>query len=71
MTTYTIRYCHDDNCTPGTLEIEAASDAAAVEALRKFVRDGFRNQTWAMVDLGDGQIYGAHNSHGEVKGGYR
>jgi hypothetical protein len=67
---YSARYGHNDSDVPGSLEFSATNDSQAVQELRQFVEDGFRNGTWAQVALSDGRSYGARNEHGQAIGGY-
>lgn len=71
MNKYQITYGHtQSDCTPGTLTLSATNDADAINETRKFVADGYRNETWAAVDLADGRAYTVSNVHGEAVGKY-
>lgn len=63
----TIYYGHG-NGTPGTLT--RATDKDAVRTVRDLVRQGFRNATWATVELSDKRVYQAHNAHGRIVSHY-
>lgn len=65
MSTYTARYAHGEGHIPGTLEIEADSDAHAIEQAKNFVREGVRNGTWINMSI-QGGAFAASNQHGEV-----
>jgi len=52
------------------MDLDALSDAQAVQEVREFVRTGYRNGTWANVELSDGRLYGCRNEHGEAVGGF-
>jgi len=67
MTTYQAKFGHADNCTPGVMDIEAASTEQAIQQARDFVSSGLRNGTWINVDLGTG-AYAARNVHGNAVG---
>lgn len=64
--TYTIRYCHGSG-TPGTLMRSAGRDRDIVRYVRKLVADGYRNETWATVEV-DGGCYTARNVRGRPVG---
>ena len=68
MQDYQLTYGHDSNGTPGRVTLQANSAREAIEQTRKFVADGFRNETWATVDLGDEGAYTARNVHGRAVG---
>jgi len=65
---YTILYGHDDNCGTGILEWIADKDADVIEKLDKFVSEGFRNCTWATVELKNGKSYRSKNVNGSALG---
>lgn len=69
MTTYEIRFGHGHD-TPGRIIRELQSDSLAVAYVRRLVADGYRNETWANVVLGDGRFYAADNVHGKARGRY-
>lgn len=62
---YTAKYGHAANDTPGTLEIEAPTQADAIEQAKQFVRDGQRNGTWINMAI-EGGAFSAANEHGEA-----
>jgi hypothetical protein len=69
--TYQIIYGHTHaDSTPGTLTLAATNDADAIRDIRKFVADGYRNETWAAIDLADGRAYTVRNVHGKAVGRY-
>jgi len=70
MSNYLASFAHTDDGPVGHIRLNAASDAQAVEEVREFVRHGYRNGTWASVELSDGRIYGCRNEHGDALGGY-
>lgn len=65
---YTANFRHGDNGAWGTLALDATDDESAIEEVKEFVRQGYRNETTAGVDLQDGRHYQAWNQHGEAKG---
>lgn len=65
-TIYTLRYGHSDIDTPGNVRMLATDDKSAIIEAKKACRDGFRNQSWARVELSTGQVYACRNVHGEV-----
>jgi|GEM_PF-2235579 len=67
MTTYPAKFGHEENCTPGTMTINADSDGQAIQQAREFVASGLRNGTWINVDLSTG-AYAARNIHGNAIG---
>lgn len=71
MTTiYTARFGHTEESIPGTIELSATSDSSAVIEIRQFVLNGYRNGTWANVQLSDGSVYCCKNEHGEAVGSH-
>ena len=70
MTKYQAAYAHSNNDSAAQMDLDASSDAQAVEEVREFVRTGYRNGTWCNVELSDGRTYGCHNEHGEAVGGF-
>ncbi len=68
--TYTARYAHSDSDDAGVLSLDATTDAQAVAEVRRFVESGYRNQTWACVELQDGRSYCVRNQHGKALGSY-
>ena len=70
MRKYQAAYAHSNESSVGHLDIDASSDAQAVQEVREFVRAGYRNGTWANVELSDGRLYGCRNEHGEAVGGF-
>lgn len=71
MTKYQIKYGHTQrDCTPGSLTLKATTDAQAIDETRKFVSDGYRNETWAAIDLADGRAYTVRNVRGKAVGAY-
>lgn len=70
MTKYQAAYAHSNNDSAAQMDLDASSDAQAVEEVREFVRAGYRNATWANVELSDGRIYGCRNEHGDAVGGF-
>lgn len=68
--TYIAKYGHTDEAIPGTLELAANSDSAAIEEVREFVGGGYINGTWANVQLSDGRMYCCKNNHGDAVGSY-
>ena len=67
---YTARYAHSNTDTPADMTLDAKNDREAVAKVRQFVADGYRNGTWANVELADGRSYRASNKHGKAVGGY-
>lgn len=65
MPIYTAKYGHESNCTPGSMEIEAATQADAIDQAKQFVRDGVRNGTWINMSI-EGGAFAATNQHGEA-----
>lgn len=71
MSKYQIVYGHTQaDCTPGTLTLAATTDDEAVAETRKLVQDGYRDETWATIDLSDGRAYNVRNIRGEAVGKY-
>ena len=71
MSKYQITYGHSQTkCGPGTLTLAAENDAEAVKEARKFVADGYRDATWAALDLSDGRSYNVQNVRGNAVGAY-
>ena len=71
---YIAKYAHNGNDTPGTLRLDAADDASAVEEIKVFVEGGMRGDgagsgTWASVELSDGSACVYRNFFGQAKGG--
>lgn len=64
MITYIARYAHSDEDTVGNLELNASTDAEAIAELKDFVTSGYRNGTWANVELSTGEAFGCRNRHG-------
>lgn len=64
--TYTARYAHGDSGIPGDLTLAATSDPEAIAEVDALVADGYRNGTWATIELADGTVYRARNEHGRV-----
>lgn len=72
MNKYQITYGHTQaDCTPGTLTLDATNDADAVDEVRKFVKDGYRGETWATLVLTDGRAYSMRNVRGDAVGRYQ
>ena len=69
MHTYTARYGHEPNATPGDLRLDAKNDDEAIAEVRAFVADGYRNLSWASVPLQDGRQASYRNEHGAAVGG--
>ena len=68
---YQITYGHNlQNCAPGTLTLPATTDAEALKQISKLVTDGYRDETWAAVDLSDGRAYNVRNVRGHAVGNY-
>ncbi len=65
---YIANFRHGENGNGGRLELSATNDDEAIAEVREFVRQGYRNETTAGVDLADGNHYQAWNEHGNVKG---
>lgn len=71
MSNYQMVYGHTSNdCTPGHLTMDATADSDAVSDLLDFVKGGYRNETWASVELSDGRSYVARNVRGGAVGQY-
>lgn len=66
--TYSARYGHADNCVPGTLQIEADTREDAIKQAKKFVEDGYLNQTWINLTLSDTETAAYTNAHGKAVG---
>jgi len=64
---YTATYSHGENNVGGTLTLKAKTDQQAMSEIKDFVQSGYRNETAASVDLSDGRLFQAWNSHGDVK----
>ena len=69
MKTYQMVYGHDDRGTPGSATLQSATEDGAVEQARRFVADGYRNSTWATLELGE-RVFTARNVHGNAVGQY-
>lgn len=66
---YQANYGHTmSDCTPGTLTLAATDDNAAIKEIREFVSEGYRNETWATIELADGSSYTARNIRGNAVG---
>ena len=65
MTKYIARYAHSDTDTPADLALDASNDAEAKAEIKAFVASGYRNGTWANIELADGSVYSCRNMHGE------
>jgi len=70
MRKYQVAYAHSNESSVGHLDIDASSDAQAVQADARAFVAGYRNGTWANVELSDGRIYGCRNEHGDAVGGF-
>jgi len=71
MHKYQITYGHSTaDCVPGTLTLAATNDADAIKETQKFVAEGFRNESWAALDLADGRAYTVRNVRGNAVGQY-
>lgn len=70
MRKYQAAYAHSNNDSAAQMDLDASSDTQAVSEVRDFVRSGYRNGTWANVELSDGRLYGCRNEHGESVGGF-
>jgi hypothetical protein len=68
---YQIVYGHAmADCTPGTLTLKSENDADALIEVRKFIADGYRDESWAALDLQDGRSYSVRNIRGNPVGQY-
>lgn len=65
--TFTAKFGHDDNCTPGIMTFDATTIDQAIEQANQFVESGVRNSTWINVDL-ENSAYAARNVHGKAVG---
>ena len=66
---YQITYGHTQaDCTPGTLTLAATTEQGAISETQRFVQDGYRNETWAALDLADGRAYSVCNIRGNAVG---
>ncbi|HOW47355.1 MAG TPA: hypothetical protein PLB26_06845 [Rubrivivax sp.] len=68
--TYIAVYAHADTDMPGSLELDATTDAEAIAEIKQLVESGYRNGTWATVELSDGRTASYCNRHGEAVGGH-
>lgn len=68
MPQYTAIYSHGENSVGGQMTLDATTDDAAIKEVMDFVRQGYRNETTAGIDLADGSHYQAWNEHGQAKG---
>lgn len=66
-TTYPAKFGHQALCRPGETTITASSVEDAIAQAKRFVANGYRNDTWINVDLGDSH-YSARNVHGQAVG---
>lgn len=66
---YTMTYGESDNCVPGTIALDASTDQEATDAARSYVQSGFRNGSWAFVQLQSGAVVRFANQHGQAVGG--
>jgi hypothetical protein len=67
MTKYTAIFAHSDSDVPGKLTLDASNDVEAKAELKAFVESGYRNGTWANIELSDGAGFGYRNEHGKAK----
>lgn len=65
---YEMIYAHSDNDIPGSLPLRANTDEQAINEVRAFVEDGFRNGTWGSIEFADGSGYICHNRYGRAEG---
>ena len=65
---YIANFRHGETGNGGQLLLSAKNDEEAIEEIRAFVASGYRNETFAGVDLSNGDHYTARNEHGQVKG---
>lgn len=63
---YTAKYGHSNNDAQGRLNLDATDDASAMAEVDGFVAAGYRNGTWATIELSDGSAYTARNEHGRA-----
>lgn len=49
-------------------DFAATNDTDVIKEVRVFVANGYRNETWASVDLIDGKSYTARNVRGQAVG---
>lgn len=68
---YQAKFAHSPDDTTGTMSLDATTDQEAIIEVSDFVRDGFRNASWARVDLSGGRSYLVENQHGEAVGTYQ
>ena len=57
------KYGHDDNCTAGTMTMNATSLDDAIFQAREFVLSGLRDKTWMVVDFKE-SFYSVKNING-------
>lgn len=67
MRTYTINYRDNEHDSGVQIEIEAQDDQAAIAACNKKVESGYRNQSFANVEI-EGGTYSCANQHGNAVG---
>lgn len=65
---YAAIYNESANSSAVKLQLDAKTDRDAKREVRKAVSDGYRNMTFASVELSDGKCYTVHNKHGRVVG---
>lgn len=70
MKQYVGKYGHEDNCVPSTLELDATTDIKAIDEIRAFVVSGYRDGTWATVELSGNRVYTCRNDAGRAVGKY-
>ena len=66
MSQYQALFAHGANDIPGVLDLDAKTDSEAKAEIDSFVVQGYRNQTWASIELSTGETYCRHNLHGRV-----
>lgn len=66
MSQYQARFAHGANDIPGVLDLDAKTDSEVKAKIDSFVVQGYRNQTWAAVELSTGENYCRYNLHGRV-----
>lgn len=61
---YVVKYGHSDEDVAGERVWDAENDADVKVQLIDFVKDGYRNGTWASTTLQTGEAFMLKNRHG-------
>ncbi|AWD90247.1 hypothetical protein [Dickeya phage Sucellus] len=62
---YEVNFGHENSGAAGWFVVYAKSEKQAVSEVKKFVRDGYRNATWAKFDVSDYVECVISNRHGK------